>query len=158
MRVYFLRHGPAGADMWSGPDEDRPLTDDGRGLVESVCARLAAVGVTAEAVLTSPYARALQTAEIAADRLGVRDRLEEDPRLASGFGMRELRAILSEHATSEALLLVGHEPDFSETVGALIGGGAVKLKKAGLARVDVPDPAVAKGVLVWLAQPALLRT
>lgn len=158
MRVYFLRHGPAGDPGYEGPDSLRPLTADGRAVVAEVAASLARDGVTADVVLTSPYTRATQTAAIAAEALGLSGVVEEDPRLESGFGMRELREILAERSSAEAVLLVGHEPDFSETIGELIGGGAVKLKKAGFARVDVPHPAeAAAGVLVWLLQPAVLR-
>jgi phosphohistidine phosphatase len=51
-------------------------------------------------------------------------------------------------------MLVGHEPDFSETIRALIGGGRVVCKKGGLARVDLlSDAATLSGQLVWLIPP-----
>ena len=53
-------------------------------------------------------------------------------------------------------MVVGHEPDFSETVAELIGGGDVVMKKGGLARVDVTAPAAGGGRLVWLLTPPLL--
>ncbi len=55
------------------------------------------------------------------------------------------------------VLLVGHEPDFSQVIGQLIGGGAVVMRKGGLARVDVtPQGAALSGALVWLLTPSLL--
>ncbi len=50
-------------------------------------------------------------------------------------------------------MLVGHEPDFSETIAELIGGGRVVCKKGGLARVDVADSSLDDGELVWLLPP-----
>jgi hypothetical protein len=50
-------------------------------------------------------------------------------------------------------MLVGHEPDFSAVISALTGGSRIELKKGGLARVDIMDPATLEGVLVWLLPP-----
>ncbi len=54
-----------------------------------------------------------------------------------------------------ALLLVGHEPDFSRTIDRCIGGGRVELKTGSLARVTMSDPAALSGTLAWLV-PALV--
>jgi phosphohistidine phosphatase SixA len=53
-------------------------------------------------------------------------------------------------------MLVGHEPDFSRTIGALIGSGRVQIKKGGLARVDVKNASLQSGELVWLIPPKAL--
>jgi phosphohistidine phosphatase len=87
-----------------------------------------ALGVELDACISSPKVRALQTAEFACEPLGVE--VEEDDRLRGGdFDPLELAAGRGE------VLLVGHEPDFSDEVGRLTGAGA-KLKKGGLAIVD----------------------
>jgi phosphohistidine phosphatase len=54
-------------------------------------------------------------------------------------------------------MLVGHEPDFSLTISALIGGGKVILKKGGLARVDITTIDALQGELVWLLPPKSMR-
>ena len=155
MDLLFLRHGPAGSRAeWSGPDAERPLTDQGREVVRRAAALLAAAGVTVDAVLTSPYARAHETAEIAAAALGASERLADDERLEPGFGRDGLASIVADHAGAGCLLLVGHEPDFSATIGALTGGDVV-VKKAGLARVDV-DEHTLRGRLLWLLAPRIL--
>ena len=152
MQLIFLRHGPAGSRAeWHRPDGERPLTDDGRVVVRGVAALLAGAGVRPDAVLTSPLARARQTAEIAAEALGCTERLADDERLAHGFDRRSLAALVAEHAGARVLLLVGHEPDFSATI-AEVTGGTVTVKKAGVARIDF-DEQTTRGTLVWLLPP-----
>ena len=107
-------------------------------------------------ILSSPLLRALKTAEIVAESLGLQDSLLTDKRLSPGFDLPALREILADHAEVGALLLVGHEPDFSETIAACIGGGRVECKKGGLARVDITDPLKPRGSLLWLLPPRVL--
>ncbi|HTZ53020.1 MAG TPA: phosphohistidine phosphatase SixA [Spirochaetia bacterium] len=157
MEVYFLRHGDAGAkDRWSGRDEERPLTPEGAARIEREAAALAAFALPVELIFTSPLVRARQTAEIAARRLSLRDVLKVDGRLKPGFGMDELASLLQDCRGTKALMLVGHEPDFSTIISACIGGGSVEVKKGGVARVDIESPASLRGVLVWLVPPRLL--
>lgn len=159
MRLYFLRHGQAESrSSWIGDDDQRPLTSAGRKSLQREAHALAALGLDLELdlVITSPLARALATAEIVADELNLRDRLIVDERLAHGFGPEQLAAIAAEHAAAAALLLVGHEPDFSATIAALVGGPSLTLKKGGLARVDTPDVSLVDAALVWLLPPRML--
>ena len=98
MQIIFLRHGPAGSRAdWHGPDAERPLTDDGRGVVALVADVLARAGVAVDALLTSPLVRSRQTAEIAAAALGCADRLADDQRLAHDFDRKRLAAIVADH-------------------------------------------------------------
>jgi phosphohistidine phosphatase len=152
VQLIFFRHGPAGSkSAWQGPDAERPLTDDGRAVVAQAAGLLARWGTSVDVVLTSPLARARQTAEIAAAALGCADRLADDKRLGHGLDRKQLSAIVAEHAGAQVLMLVGHEPDLSTTI-AQITGGAVVVKKAGVARVDL-DPQTMRGTLVWLLPP-----
>jgi len=82
--------------------------------------------------------------------------LAVDDRLSPGFGPEELGGIFREHRAASALMLVGHEPDFSSTVAACIGGGRIEFKKGGLARVDFESPHSLSGTLVWLLPPRVL--
>jgi phosphohistidine phosphatase len=157
MELYFLRHGDAGSrEEWSGSDAERPLTPGGAARMERIGAALSLLALPLELVLSSPLARARQTAEIAARRLALRDVLKVDRRLAPGFGVDELSGILQDHRGLRALMLVGHEPDFSTVISACTGGGAVEVKKGGIARVDIESPASPRGTLVWLVPPRLL--
>lgn len=157
MQVYFLRHGRAQARAdWPGDDADRPLTPEGIEALRREARTLRDRGVAVDLVVTSPLVRARQTAEIVAKRLGLAESLTEDDRLAHGFDAGRLAKLIAVHPGVEKLMLVGHEPDFSDTVSELIGGGAVVLKKGGLARVDLAVPTPGTGRLVWLLAPSHL--
>jgi phosphohistidine phosphatase len=104
-------------------------------------------------ILTSPLARAYQTAEIVAEHLGMLDRLEIDDRISPGFGRAELAEIINKYPQADSLMVVGHEPDFSMTIEGLIGGGSVVCKKGSLARVDLTGMGFLSGELVWLIPP-----
>ncbi len=158
MRLCFLRHGTAAErEEWSGDDALRPLTDKGRRRLARVAELLAGQKLGIETVLTSPLLRCVQTAELIARRLGLADRVIPDDRLAPGFNPAALATLLRRHANSAALLLVGHEPDFSDTIGGLIGGGRVVCRKGGVACVNIPDPSAMEGELEWLLSPDLLQ-
>lgn len=157
MRLYFLRHGIAmERESWSGPDEDRPLTDRGRDRVMQVARVMSKLRLCIEGVLTSPLLRARRTAELVHERLGSELRFEIDARLSPGFSSQSLENILREQGGTASLLLVGHEPDFSRVITALTGGGQIVMKKAGLARVDIEAHNPLNGKLVFLAPPKLL--
>jgi phosphohistidine phosphatase len=156
-KVYFLRHGKAESrSEWRGDDDDRPLTAEGEAAMRREAEAIRALDLGLDAIVTSPLARARRTAEIVADGLGLRELLEEDERVAHGFGARSLEQILAAHETAGAVMVVGHEPDFSAAVAELIGGGEIVMKKGGLARVDVTAPVAGGGELVWLLTPPLL--
>lgn len=156
-RLYLMRHGPAGFHgEWTADDDLRPLTPKGRDAVEAVAEQLARIAVEVDCILTSPLTRALQTAEIVASRLGASKLVEIDPRLGPGFDTEALVGILAEHSSASALMLVGHEPDFSGIVSALIGGGAIDYKKGAVARVDLFATERPAGSLVWLLTPGSL--
>jgi phosphohistidine phosphatase len=157
MDLYFLRHGLAGErEEWKGDDFDRPLTEQGKERVEREAATIAELQLAFDLIVSSPLIRAYQTAEIVARKLEMQDRIVKDERLSPGFGPDHLAKILLAYPKADALLLVGHEPDFSETISHLIGGGRIILKKGGLAYVEVPEAATLKGELVWLIPPKVL--
>ena len=158
MRLYLLRHGKAEERAaWHGDDASRPLTAAGEEEVRREAEALHALGLAPDVIVTSPLARARRTAEIVSAGLGLEGRLVEDARLGPGFDVARLEQLAAAHGAPESLMVVGHEPDFSETIGALIGGGDVAMRKGGLARVDVTGFVAGGGRLVWLLPPSLLR-
>lgn len=157
MNCYFLRHGIAVEPaQWRGSDEDRPLTPDGCKRMEREAKAIAALLPDLELIVTSPLLRARQTAEFVAERLQLGKRLVEDARIAQGFNAQSCHAILTEHADAESVMLVGHEPSMSATVGKLIGGGNVELKKAALAGIELADRTSTSGTLICLVPPKVL--
>ena len=138
--LWLLRHGDA-AD--GSPDAERPLTDKGKEQARVAGRALHALGVKIDACLTSPRVRAMETARIACEPLGVEPQLE--PKLSGGpFDAEALAAGLGDE-----VLLVGHDPDFSMAVHDLTGA-QVRMKKGGLAGLQ-------KGELTILMRPAELK-
>ncbi len=157
MDLYFLRHGEAGKkDDWTGQDRERPLTEEGIERMKEVASTIAAMRLGVELILSSPLVRAQQTAEIVARALRPHALLRADARLAPGFGSDELAQVIRENNDRKALMLVGHEPDFTETIAACIGGGRIECRKGGLARVEIADIATLHGTLLWLIPPRVL--
>jgi phosphohistidine phosphatase len=157
MRIYFLRHGKAGSRQeWRGHDADRPLTPAGEEAMRREAKTMRTLDLGLELIVTSPLERARRTAEIVAEGLDLSDRLVEDERLAHGLDVRRLEQVLAAHGPADAIMLVGHEPDFSAAVAELIGGGSIVMKKGGLACVDVTAPVAGGGELLWLLTPPLL--
>jgi phosphohistidine phosphatase len=152
MEIYFLRHGEADWPNWKKSDDERPLTKRGKKEMGEVGAFLKRAKVRPDLIVTSPLPRAAQTAEIAAKHLKVKCR--EDKLLAPGFSKNELERLLKKYP-AESLMLVGHEPDFTETIFALTRG-SLKLSKAGIALVDL-DRSWRNGRLLWLVPPKLMR-
>lgn len=74
----------------------------------------------------------------------------------AGFDPGLLESILRDHETAEALMLVGHEPTMSATLGNTIGGARIEFKKGAIACVDVTGTHPPSGILLWAAPPALL--
>ncbi len=124
--LWLLRHGDAED---GSPDAERPLTSKGREQSRAAGAALKALGVKLDACLTSPKVRAVETARIACEQLGVEPELE--PKLAGGpFDAEALAAGLGDE-----VMLVGHDPDFSSAVHSLTGA-QVSMKKGGLAGIE----------------------
>lgn len=158
MKLYFLRHGAAvESEEWTGDDADRPLTADGRKALEREAKMFARLDLEPERIISSPLARAKETAEIIGERLDIRDRVIHDDRLADSFDLKRLSEVVKENADAECLMLVGHEPSLSHVIGELTGGTNVDLKKGGLARIDLADASSLSGDLVWLIPPKVLQ-
>ena len=151
VKLYFLRHGKADWPNWDKPDDDRPLTDDGRKQLAAVGKMLARLEI-APVILTSPLPRASQTAEIAAKHL--RQKIRVEPLLRPGFDAGKLKKILRDFS-GDSLLIVGHEPDFTRTIFQLTGGDT-KLSKAGVALINL-DISSMKGELRWLVPPKFAK-
>lgn len=148
MDLYFLRHGEADWPDWKKDDDERPLTKRGKKEMREVASFLKRIKAQPDLIVTSPLPRASQTAEIAAERLEVKCR--EDELLAPGFRRADLERLLKKYP-EESLMIVGHEPDFTETISELTGA-AMKLSKAGIALVEL-NHSWRDGRLLWLMPP-----
>jgi phosphohistidine phosphatase len=159
VRLLVFRHGIAEDVSADGTDASRVLTPQG---VERT--RKAARGLTAfcdppDVILTSPKARARQTADAAGEAFGSPIELLEE--LADGPPGPALSALAER--TEETVMIVGHEPMLSELIEQVCTTrplGFIDLRKAGCACLDVtlaPGGEATDAVLLWLATPKLLR-
>ena len=157
MEIYLLRHGIAEPVQPGMKDADRALTPEGRDKLRRVLRRAKNAGVAPSAILSSPYRRALETAEIAADSLGYHAKVIQTPALVPEAAPHGVWEEIRSRREESSLLLASHEPLMSATLALLLGTPAllVDMKKAGLARVDCdrfgPEP---KCMLKWLLTPA----
>jgi phosphohistidine phosphatase len=138
--IWLLRHGDA--EDHAADDASRRLTAKGERQALAAGEALAALDVGIEACLTSPKTRALDTARIACEVLGLEPEVSEALR-GGDFDPAEIAA------GRGTVLLVGHEPDLSRAV-QLSTGGRVEMKKGGLA-------AISDGALASLLRPAQVR-
>jgi phosphohistidine phosphatase len=150
-QLWLLRHGEA-VPHDSKPDADRELTP--RGERQSIAAGegLARLGVEFAACYTSPKVRARQTAEFACRALNVEP--VEAESLANGFDREDALELLQAHDADDRVLVVGHEPSFSQVVFDFTGG-RVDFKKGGVAAVRVERTS---GELIVLLRPRELES
>ena len=149
--LWLLRHGEA-VPHESKPDEDRELTPRGRRQSEAAGAALAALNVEFAACYTSPKVRARDTARLTCRALNIEP--EEVDVLADGFDADDAHELLLGHDADARVLVVGHEPSFSQVVHDLTGA-RVDFKKGGVAAVRVERAA---GELLVLLRPRELET
>lgn len=162
MKLLIVRHGKAyDADPRRWPDDsERPLTDEGRTRFYKSVPTIKALAPKKIRVISSPYVRALQTAEILCDKAGWGPP-EIDERLSAHFGPSEAMELLQSLDVDGNYAIVGHDPTFSFLPGHLIGVnrlGATILKTGAVALLDtgMASPVQGSATLTALIQPKTL--
>jgi phosphohistidine phosphatase len=164
MDLYLIRHGiaePLGRKN-RFTDEERALTAEGVRRMREIGRGLAGLRVDLELVLTSPLRRAVQTSNVVAQQLGLREKeIEPTASLLPGGAQDQLFSDIKQHAGIESMALIGHEPDLSRTISQIVTGGhnlSMQIRKGGVCLVSVTErvPSL-KGHLVWMLTPRLLR-
>lgn len=145
MRVYIVRHGKAERDSPTGRDDDRPLKPRGieqaRWLGEALAASKRPPGI----VLSSPLARAIDTARAIHARVGCP--LEVFDQLSGGHDVAGVIDLVGAHASAKALAVVGHNPQLSLVAAALIdpeSGAAAELRTGECYAIDFDDEGVVR--------------
>jgi phosphohistidine phosphatase len=162
MKLYILRHGDAveyGDPRYK--ENDRPLTPKGIQRTKQLAHVLREMEITFDSILTSPLARARETAEIVARGLKLHDNLRFSEHLAPSGSMEELvHQINTIRPATKGVMLVGHEPYLSGFTSLLCTGGPglpVIFKKGALCRLDVQVLTCGKcAALDWLLQPRVI--
>lgn len=150
-QLWLLRHGEAETHGLR-PDAERALTERGIEQARAAGQALARLGIAPELVFTSPKVRARDTALLACRALGI-EPVEHGP-LAFGFDAGEALALVAAGEEGQGpVLVVGHEPDFSQVVCELTGA-RIDMKKGAVAGVRLEG---ARGELIVLLRPRELQ-
>lgn len=149
MIVVFIRHGKAEPKTEEKPDKERELTEEGRKDLETL-ARI--LPITPKKIYTSPYKRAIQTAEIIADawKIPIEVREELSPENMSIESIRKLEL-------SGGEILVGHAPSIEDVVSKLMGGGKVDMSSGSAACLEIEEMKEGGGTLLFLVSRSVIR-
>jgi len=157
MNLYFLRHGKAEEHSNAKADRSRHLIERGFADARLIAGFLKNSEITFDAIYTSPYPRASETARVVAQALEAESVFFERPELEAGsFEIDGLQTLTCKHKTNAHLLFVGHEPDLSEVI-QLLCGAECDMKTAGLAYISLDRVEPSRGVLHWLLSPKLIQ-
>ncbi|MBL7977666.1 MAG: phosphohistidine phosphatase SixA [Bacteroidetes Order II. Incertae sedis bacterium] len=118
MDLYFIRHGIA-EDGIGKSDFDRRLTPEGRYALRRQVIGLQRRGFSPDMMFTSPYARALETAQILSRTLGLKH--EVWAALGCGCTIDDVSEMITIYDAPSSVAIVGHQPDLSEMVHHLTG-------------------------------------
>jgi phosphohistidine phosphatase len=162
MQLYIVRHGIAidREDPKSPPEAERYLTEEGIEKTKQVAKSVAAQGISADLLISSPYLRAMQTAEIFASTLEyAKQKISKSEALLPGAEPGAFFRELAKHKDAAIVFCFGHAPHLDELMATAVGvkHAITEMKKAGVALVELKRVSPPSGQLVWLATPKLLR-
>lgn len=161
MLIYLVRHGIAidREDPNCPPEPERHLTAKGIERTREAARGLRKLGVAPRVALSSPYLRALQTAEIVCEELKLSPGKWKRtaallPEAAPAELLRELKRV-----TAGEVICFGHAPNLDLVIAHLLGAphAVTELKKAGAGCIEMESLAAGRGALVWLATAKMLK-
>jgi phosphohistidine phosphatase len=150
MQIYLLRHGAAEEAKAGKSDADRALLQEGEKKLRRMLEMASQAGVQPTLMLSSPLKRAVQTAEIAQKALGYKGEILRTRALVPDATVKHVWDEIRVHRNESSVMLVGHNPLFSNLAGYLLGCAELQIdfKKGAMLRVDVESfPAQPKGIL-----------
>ena len=162
MKLYVLRHAEAEPGAGGTSDEARQLTERGRERMAEAARGMHRLGLEFDAILTSPLARALQTAAIVAAEYANQPPPQTLLELATGVAPARVVAALAPLARHEAIMIVGHEPQLSALVSLLLAGSPeqvnLQFTKGGCVALELSErPERGGSELLWMMTMGQLR-
>lgn len=162
MELYLIRHGIAQEREIAIKDETRSLTAQGREKTRKVAQKLRELRIEFDEILTSPFVRSQQTAEILSD-CQLSQKITVSLHLAPAGSIYDWLDWLHQqpYSSTTRLALVGHQPDLGDW-GEILVWGAVRsqiiLKKAGIIGLVTPETGspIGQSQLFWLTAPKFL--
>jgi phosphohistidine phosphatase len=162
MLLYIVRHGIAIDREEPGcpPDPERFLTEDGIKKTSEAAQGLSALGAGTGLFFSSPYVRAIQTAEIFASVLEFpKLKIRRTDLLLPGADVQTFYRELAKNKAAESVFCFGHAPHLDDLIAAALGAkkNVTQLKKAGVALLELARISPPVGTLVWLVTPKILK-
>jgi phosphohistidine phosphatase len=163
MNLYIIRHAIAVDEGTAGyeSDSERPLTDKGRKKMRQIARGLRNLGVEFDLILSSPYVRARETAEILAEVFKMKKNITFTENLIPMANPELLIGEINQAYSVDSIAVVGHEPHLSTLIGILIAENAkidLTLKKGGVCHITADDlhHNDHRATLEWLLTPGIL--
>lgn len=153
MKLFLLRHSKAEKGGLKTSDKSRKLTSEGKILAFKKAKKFNNKLGDVDLILTSPYPRSLETAEIFASVLNKQDVLNANPNLTPAAKPLDIIKLLGQLGNFRNVLIVGHQPWMTQLASVLVAGHQncnLVLRKCGLMIIDLPALVPGKGVLVTL--------
>ena len=158
MDLYLIRHAIA-VDEYED-DSQRPLTDKGKKKMRQIAKGLRVLGVEFDLIVSSPYVRAAETAEVLAETFKMKREVKFSDHLLPAGDPALLIAELTEASNVDSIAIVSHEPFLTALIGLLISDNAsvdITIKKGGVCRLSTDDlHHVHKASMDWLLTPGIL--
>jgi len=142
MNLYLLRHASAGTRR-ANPitDDKRPIDKAGREHCVHLAQVLNALNLNFDLVLSSPLKRCLQTASLVGTETGYDSPIQMARALSPAGTYAEFQQLLEQCAKQDNVLMVGHNPNITQFLSALLtpaaakATAAVRMRKGSIARV-----------------------
>ena len=162
MQLYIVRHGIAidREDPKCPPDPERFLTQEGVEKTKQAAKGAAEIAAAPDLLMSSPYVRAWQTAELFAEAFEYsKGKIRKTDQLLPGAEPLQIFRELSRDKDLSSVFLFGHAPHLDDLIATAVGSKhhITALKKSGVALVELRRLVPPSGTLVWLATPKLLR-
>lgn len=162
MKLYLIRHSNAVELGTQDFDDDsqRPLTEKGREKMDGIASALQGLGLIPDLIVSSPYVRARQTAEILGKGLNYKGQIQLNEALIPMGDAETMIGEINEKYLVGELILVGHEPSMSLLISSLTAGNsdlAITMKKGSVCCLEADDLRVERRAsLEWLLTPKIL--
>jgi phosphohistidine phosphatase len=160
-RLILFRHGKSDWDANFSRDHDRPVAERGIKAARAMGKLLAAAEAVPDSVVSSSAARAQTTMKLAIEAGDWQCQTRITDNLYEASVHQVLAVVHQEPDHHQSLMLVGHEPTWSELTTALIGGGQVRVPTAAMVCVEFDvstwqQVTAGRGMLLWLLPPKLM--
>ena len=134
----LVRHAKSSWKDTSLADRDRPLNKRGKRDAPEMGRRIAAAGIRPSLIVSSPAVRAWATAKVVADAIGYpREFLQRDSNLYLASVNGILDVIVAQDNGFNSMMLVGHNPGFTDFANYLVPGLTNNLPTAGVVSVEL---------------------